>query len=53
MQFWRAAHFITVGRCSDAIDVGYAELRSEFRTDQSVVREFHAVVGRVEGYDGG
>jgi len=23
MQFWRAAHFITVGKWSDAIDVGY------------------------------
>ena len=51
MQFWRAAHFITVGRWSDAIDVGYAELRSEFRTDQSVAREFHSVVGRVERSD--
>jgi hypothetical protein len=40
MQFRRAAHFITVGNWSDAIDVGDAELRSEFRTNQSVAREF-------------
>jgi len=51
MQFWRAAHFITVGKWSDAIDVGYAELRPQFRTDQSVAREFHSVVGRVERSD--
>ncbi len=51
MQFWRSAHLITVGCWSDAIDVGYAELRSEFRTNQSVAREFHSLVGRVQGSD--
>jgi len=40
MQFWRAAHFITVGNWNDAIDIGYVELRSEFRTDQSVAESF-------------
>ena len=51
MQFWRTAHFITVGSWSNAIDVGYVELRSEFRTDQSVAGEFHTLVRRVQRSD--
>jgi len=51
MQFRRAAHFITVRKWSDAIDVGYAKLRSEFRTNQSVTREFHSLIGRIQRSD--
>jgi len=37
-----------VERC---IDVGYAKLRSEFRTNQSVTREFHSLIGRIQRSD--